>query len=300
MKLQQQEKQVVVSDYAAGVAAAILGVLAVSTSAVLIRLAGSVSPFEIAFWRLVTATLVLLPITFLTRGFVNIKQIGLKRLLLYGGALAAHFVAYNAALQFAPVAHVLPLLYTSTIMLAIFSAVLLRESLGSRQVVGIIVVLFGVAILAGFEPQFTWRTAVGDGLALASAAAYAAYSLIGRRERARLPLLGYATSVYGFAALWVFPFALLAAIRSGVALDRYDSQVVLALLALGLIPNAMGHTLYNASVRRLNPALTNVLFTQEITGGVILAWLILGEAASLNAVIGAAIMLVGLVLVLLR
>jgi drug/metabolite transporter (DMT)-like permease len=83
-------------------------------------------------------------------------------------------------------------------------------------------------------------------------------------------------------------------------LDRYDLRVVLALLGLGLVPNTLGHTLYNAAVRRLNAAVANVIFTQEMTGAIILAWLILGEVPSVNALVGASIMLVGILLVLLR
>lgn len=288
------------SDTAVGLVTALLGVFAVSTSAVLIRLAGSISPFEIAFWRLVIATLALLPLAIWTGGLRAIRALGVPRLLLYGGTLAAHFVTYNAALQFSPVAHVLPLLYTSAIMLAILSAVFLRESLRRGQVMGIVIVLVGVSILAGFEPRFSWRIAVGDLLALGSAAAYAAYSLIGRRERTRLPLLGYAVTVYGVAAILVMPLAVVSAVASGAPLGRYDLQVSLALVGLGLVPNTLGHTLYNASVRRLNAAVTNVIFTQEMTGAILLAWLALGEVPSSNAIAGALVMLVGILLVLLR
>ncbi|MCM8747311.1 DMT family transporter [Thermomicrobium sp. CFH 73360] len=287
-------------DYVIGLGFALFGVLAVSTSAVLIRLAEGVSAFEIAFWRLVVATSVLLPFIRPSRALDAMRSVGWMRLALYGGTLAVHFVAYNAALRFAPVAHVLPLLYTSTIMLAALSALALREPLRRAQLIGIVLVLAGVVVLAGFEPKFNARIALGDGLALVSAAAYAAYSLVGRRERTRLPLFVYAVAVYGFAALWVLPFALVAAVQSGAGLARYDWNVILALLGLGLIPNTLGHTLYNASVRRLNAAVANVIYTQEMTGAIILAWLILGEIPSTNAVVGAAIMLLGILLVLLR
>ncbi|ACM06250.1 DMT family transporter [Thermomicrobium roseum] len=287
------------NDFVIGLGFAVAGVLAVSTSAVLIRLAGSVSAFEIAFWRLLVATLALVPVALATRTLGAVRSLGWPRLAIYGATLAVHFVAYNAALQFAPVAHVLPLLYTSTIMLAILSAFLLKESLRPRQIAGIVIVLSGVVVLTGFEPRFGLRIAIGDGLALLSAAAYAAYSLVGRRERARIPLLAYAIAVYGSAAVWVFPFALLAALSAGASVARYDWQVVAALLGLGLIPNTLGHTLYNASVRRLNAAIANVIYTQEMTGAILLAWLILGEVPGVNAVVGAIIMLVGILFVLL-
>ncbi|MCS7246364.1 MAG: DMT family transporter [Thermomicrobium sp.] len=294
------EREQRTSDFVVGLVLAVIGVLAVSTSAVLIRLAQGISAFEIAFWRLAIATMVLLPFVRTSEAIAALSTVGWRRVLLYGATLAVHFVAYIAALQFAPVAHVLPLLYTSTIMLAGLSALLLRESLRPMQLLGIGIVLVGVTVLAGFEPRFDWRIAIGDALALVSAAAYAGYSLVGRRERGRLPLLVYAVAVYGFAALWVLPFAVLAAVESGTVVARYEWNVILALLGLGLIPNTLGHTLYNASVRRLNAAIANVVYTQEMTGAILLAWLTLGEIPSLNAIVGAAIMLVGILLVLLR
>lgn len=287
-----------------GVGLALVAVLSVATSAVFIRLAGQVSPFEIAFWRLVVASAVLAPLVWLTRAWPSIRAVGLKRFALYGAVLAAHFVTYNLGLRYAPVAHVLPLVYTSTIFIAVLSAVVLREPLRRAQLGGIAVVILGAGILAGFEPQLNARVLLGDGFALLSAVTFALYSMVGRQQRQRVPLFGYAVGVYATAALWTAPLAVLAAwsaFDEWAAIGaRYSLQVILSLLALGLIPNAIGHTLYNASVRRLNAAVANVLFTQEVTGAILLAWLILGEVPSTNALIGAAVMLAGILVVLLR
>lgn len=286
-----------------GVLLALVAVLSVSTSAVFIRLAGDVSPFEIALWRLVVAALVLSPAVLATRSWSAMRALGLRRFALYGAILSAHFVSYNLGLRYAPVAHVLPLIYTSTIFLAVLSALLLREPLRRAQLAGIAVVVVGAGILAGFEPALDSRILLGDAFALVSAVTFAFYSLAGRMQRQRVPLFGYAVGVYGMAALWTLPLALAGALAGGegdLGLHRYSPQVMLALLGLGLIPNAVGHTLYNASVRRLHAAVANVLFTQEVTAAIVLAWVILGEVPSLNALVGAAVMLVGIMVVLLR
>lgn len=277
---------------ARGIALALLAVASVSTSAVLIRLAGEVSAYEIAFWRLVVAATILTP-PMLARGeWPATKALGARRFSLYGAILAAHFIFYNLALRYSPIAHVLPILYTSTIFVAILSALVLGERLRPRQLAGIGIVLVGVVILAGFDPAFSTTTLLGDGLALLSAIAFALYSLVGRRERSRVPLLGYAVGVYALAALWTAPLAL------SLSRGGYTLAVVLALFGLGLIPNALGHTLYNASLRRLNATVANVLFTQEITGAILLGWLVLGEEPTTNALIGAVVMVLGIIAVL--
>ena len=52
------------------------------------------------------------------------------------------------------------------------------------------------------------------------------------------------------------------------------------MLALGLIPLGLGHTLYNAALHRAPAATVNTIATQEVTFGVLLAWLLLGEPPS--------------------
>ncbi len=70
-----------------------------------------------------------------------------------------------------------------------------------------------------------------------------------------------------------------------------------AVVALALFPLALGHTLYMAALRRLHSSILNLIATQEVTGGILLAWLLLGETPR-NALAGAAIRLLGVGLVL--
>ena len=98
----------------------------------------------------------------------------------------------------------------------------------------------------------------------ASAITFGLYSVAGRYERAIRALLPYAARVYGAAALWLLPAAALAwpARPGAVSAGRWA-----AIVALGLLPLALGHTLYNASLRRIPATTVNVIATQEVTGG---------------------------------
>ncbi len=130
-----------------------------------------------------------------------------RRLLPIGLIAAVHFLAFIASLYCATVAHCLTLTYTARLFLAALSRALPRERLPRRALIGIIVGLAGVAVLAGFEPHLTRRMLTGDLLALAAGLAFALYSLFGRRERARLPLLTYASWVYLTAGVATAPSA---------------------------------------------------------------------------------------------
>jgi drug/metabolite transporter (DMT)-like permease len=71
-----------------------------------------------------------------------------------------------------------------------------------------------------------------------------------------------------------------------------------AVVALALFPLALGHMLYNAALRRLHASILNLIATKEVTGGILLAWLLPPEVPSWNAMVGADLTLIGVGLVL--
>jgi len=98
---------------------------------------------------------------------------------------------------------------------------------------------------------------------------------IGRRK-----YLGVTVSVLGIAIL------------AGLEPQLTGQMVIGDLLALG-------HTLYNAALRRTHATYVNLIATQEVTGGIILGYLFLGEVPTLSSFLGAVITLAGIVRVLI-
>jgi drug/metabolite transporter (DMT)-like permease len=260
------------------------------------------SAIEIAFWRLTIATVMVAIMGLITHQPLWLTRQQVPRFLLYGLVTALHFVFYIASLSFTTIAHSLAIVYTSPIFVALFSVLVLRESLSLRKYLGIGVAILGIAILAGFQPHYTACSlqgmghcmVLGDGLALLSAICYAIYSIAGRGERERHPLFRYTTNVYGLAALWLLPATLFFAFR-----HAYPLRAIGAVLALGVFPLGLGHTLYNASVRHIHATYSNLIATQEVTLGVLFGMIFLHQFPTLNAYIGGGIALVGIIAVLL-
>ncbi len=257
------------------------------------RLAAPYSAFEITFGRMAVASLCVLALARATGVRLDYRREELGRLALYGLITALHFFLYVWSLDYTSIAHSLALVYTAPVFVTLFAAALLREPIDPRRYVGIPIVVLGVAVLAGMEPRLDARMALGDLLAVGSAVCFGLYSVAGRRERDRQPLLRYAGAVYGGAALWLLPPALLA------THGWRGLGPTAAIAALGVFPLGIGHTLYNASLRRVHATYVNLIATQEVTGGILLGWLLLGEVPSTAAAIGAAITLVGVAVVLL-
>lgn len=277
-----------------------IAVLFFATSPVFIRWSQPFTAVEIAFWRLAIAAILVASLGLLTRQRLLIRRQGIPRFLLYGLVTALHFFFYIASLTYTTTAHSLAITYTSPIFVTLFSTLFLRESLARRKLLGIFIAVLGVAIMAGFEPHYTTCSLhgqcmwLGDSLALLSALCYGIYSIIGRSERDRHPLFRYTTYVYGIAALWLLPLTLLSAFQ-----HPYPLPAIGAIFALGIFPLGLGHTLYNAALRKIHATYANLIATQEVTLGIAFSIIFLHDIPSLTAIIGVLITLTGILSVLI-
>ncbi len=281
-------------DARLGLLYAVIAVLFFSTSPIFIRWAQTISSYEIAFWRLTTAALTVAGMMLITGERWYVPRVEWRKFLLFGLITALHFLFYIASLAFTTIAHSLAIVYTAPIFVTLFSAVFLKEPIPRRKWGGVLITVLGIGILAGFQPDFNQRMLIGDLLALGSAITFGFYSIAGRSQRHQYSLFTYAMTTYGAAALWALPAAALTWTPGG-----YTPKTVLSILGMGVIPLGLGHTLYNAALRRLHASYVNIIATQEVTGGVILGALLLGEIPGINEIIGILVALMGIFLVML-
>jgi drug/metabolite transporter (DMT)-like permease len=277
-----------------GVWFAVAAVSFFSTTPVLILWAAPLSPCAITIGRLGAAALAIGLLARLNRQPLFPRRADLPLFGAIGLITALHFLCYIAALSFTTIAHALAITYTAPIFVTLFSAIFLKEPIAPRKWLGVLVAVAGITILAGFDPRMNGRMLIGDLLALGAAVAFGLYSVAGRSQRDRYGLLTYAGSVYGLAALWMLPAVVLSFNPTDLPL-----RALLAVLAAGLLPLATGHTLYNAALRRTHATIVNLIATQEVTGGMILGALFLGQIPQANEIVGALVALVGIALVLI-
>ena len=270
-----------------------LAVLFFSISPVLVRWAAeSLSSYEIAAGRLLLAGALVLSVAAL-RGESFVSLARWPMYVVIGLVAAVHFGAYIASLNFTTIAHSLALVYTAPIFSALLSWWVLGETLRPRQWLGIVIAVAGVAIMAGFEPHFDRTMLIGDALALLSAITFAVYSIAGRRQRHQASLLVYAGAVYLAGGLRLLPLA-----AANFSAGGYTLLAVISVAALAVFPLGVGHTLYNAALRRMRATTVNLIATQEVTGGILLGVLLLGEIPSLATLVGIIVTLAGIILVL--
>jgi drug/metabolite transporter (DMT)-like permease len=260
-----------------------------STAGPVARLAGGLQPVQIAFWRVAVGAAAVFCLALASGQGVRIAPRDAPRLLAYGAVLGLHFYLYISSLYRTSLDHALVLVNTAPVWSVVLSRIALRESFPASKIPGILVAIAGTAWLVGFDPAGGRASLAGDAMGLVSALAYAVYAVAGRRERERYRLLTYASWVYLGAALSLALVAPKSTVLSPVPPGAWPP-----LLALALLPTTLGHTLFNASIRNIHAAVANLIATQEVSGGMILGWLMLGETPSRVALIAWPVVLAGI------
>ena len=120
----------------------------------------------------------------------------------------------------------------------------------------------------------------------------AVYFLVGASARRKLSLFAYVWPVYASAALLLFSAGAL----TGTPLGGFSSTSFAYMFLLGLIPQCVGHTTYNWSLRWLSPGLVALIGLFEPIGASVLAYLILHESPGTTTLLGGGIILAGIYL----
>ena len=176
------------------------------------------------------------------------------------------------------------------VIVAIVESALGRHALGRAGVVTTAMALAGLGLLAGFPGGGLSETAVlaGTAMALLSAAAFAAVTLLGTSPVPgldELSLNGFGFSLGGLALL---P---LAAVFSGGLGFRPDLASAGLLAALGIGPTAVAYTLYFRGLREASATTAALLTLIEPLTAAALAALVLGQRLSATGIAGAVMLL---------
>lgn len=289
-------------------AALLIGILAVSTASIFIRFAQKDAPsLIIAAYRLVLASLVLLPFA-LWRHRAELRGLGFRQIglaLLSGTFLALHFSVWITSLELTSVASSVVLVTTTPLWVALFSPIFLRERPNRVVFVGLFLALIGGTVVGladscslngngiscpSLVTFFHRQAFLGDFLALAGAWFAAGYLMIGRNLRKGMSLTTYTFVVYGASA--VVMIGIIGVARLPVT--GYSPPVYLWLLLLALIPQLIGHSVFNWALAYLPVVFVSVALLGEPVGSTILAYFFLHEIPNLMKLIGGGIILIGI------
>ncbi len=286
---------------------AVLGVAlaAVSFAAIFIRWADAPG-VVVALYRMLVAAAVMAPLTLRGLRRTPFTRVGARTTLLAGVMLALHFATWITSLTYTTVAASVSLAATAPLWVALLAWAFQRRPPSALTLLGALIAVAGAAVIgyadagaasggaasggAASGGAAGGRPLLGDGLALTGAAAAGAYLLLGRHAQAHgLGLQAYAGSAYAVAALVLAPLPLVV----GAPYLGYPSATYLAVIALALVPQLVGHTGINYAAKHLDTTLVASALLLEPIGAGLLALLLFREQPAPLTVVGAAVLLVG-------
>lgn len=274
----------------------ILGValLAVSGAAIFARLAEAPG-VVVALWRMLLAAAVLAPWTLQALRRTPLTRENAPATLAAGVLLGVHFAAWLTALKLTTIAAAATLVSTSPLWITLIAWMLWRQAPSVGVLSGILMAVAGGAVIAFWDVGVAGaeRALLGDGLALLGAIALAGYLLLGRAAQQRgLSLSAYVGVAYAVAAVSLVPLPLLL----GESYLDYTTATFGWIALLALVPQLIGHTGINHAMTRFNPVFVSTAILSEPIGAALLALLIFSEVPSGATVVGALIVLAGVLL----
>jgi len=283
----------------------VVGMVAVSTAAILARIAmgedaslssaapGAAPALAIAFWRTTIGAVALAPAAWRQRRRAPRLAATRRRQLLLGGlALGLHLLLFQGALTLTSVASTVTLNTMSPLFVALGGWWLLGERTSRRAWQGMAVTVAGALVIGVADAtggEVGAAPLLGDAMALGAAIAGSAYLLVGRQVRRDTPTSVYGAAVYGAAGVVLLPVCL----ATGTPLTGYSTTTWLAIAGIVVGPQLLGHTVFNLLLQVLPATTVAVALLAEPVGAGLLAWLLLGELPPALFALGAPLVLLG-------
>jgi len=273
------------------------------TAAIFIRLLRGVDVFSIAFWRLIIAAAALALILLGVRRTFNLELVrqNLRNLAILGVFLGLHFIFFVSAVQDTTILNATVLVNTTPIFSMFVSAYLFNSKPSRLAVLGLTISFLGICVIAladTFTKAETFGFSMhlkGDLEAVLAAVVETFYLNIGRKTRSQMPVLSTMLPIYLLSAVVVGVIS----VPVGASLAIPDQlSLILFLIGLGVLPTAVSHTLYFSSLSNLKSFETATMALLEPIGATLLGIAIFQEIPGVLFVLGAVLILLGLVFVI--
>lgn len=272
-----------------------LGIIGIGTSGPLIALS-AMPVVTLIFWRNLGGAIFTLP--FALSDLLN-KDRHHRRALamsaLSGVVLALHFIGFFLAMRWTTVAAGTALVALQPIFAALFVR-LLGGNIPSRAWLGMGVSFIGVILISGVDLSISWLAFKGDVAAVISASLAAVYMLLGSQAQKEIGTHSYTSICYFVCALTALPIALIA----GFEVFHFEGREWLILFGLIAGAQILGHSMFNAALKRVSPAIVSLIVFFEVPVSTLLAIWWLDQRPPVALIPGIIVILTGCILVVLR
>lgn len=260
-----------------------IAITSLSMAANLIRIADA-PPLIIGFWRLLFASLLLLPFA-LTRGKFLYEFKAKKKDFIFVVISAVffflHLWTYFFAAQNTKIANCMIIFSTNPLFVALCSYLIFKEKFTWRLVFAYVLAMFGIFYLLKNSLSLEKGLVLGDLSAFISAIFFAGYLISGKKARLSLANTNYTFLTYFLASLL---FGIVAYSQDNSFLD-YPKITWYAILGTVIFPTLLGHVLFSYLMTKMNLNLMSCGKLIEPVLASLVAFFIFQESLSQNTYI---------------
>jgi len=258
-------------------------------------LSGVVDPVSAAFFRFAIASMLLLAITIKRE---SLRRISRHQLLVVFALGASGIFAYNLfffnGLTLIAAGRASLIIALNPVFITIASALIYREPLPKRRMLGIVLSVTGaIIVITQGQPLSIFDSGIGRGelLIFGCVISWTLYSVIGKTAMKGLsPLVSVCYSAIAGTILLFF-----AALLQGdlAAVVSYPLTAHISLIYLGMFGTVIGFLWYFQGILAIGPSRAAVFINFVPVNGVLLATLILGEPLTLSLLAGGILVISG-------
>jgi len=170
----------------------------------------------------------------------------------------------------------------------VFAAILLKEKITPSKIISIVMALVGVVVILGNVSGAGHLE--GILLSLVSVILWSFITVLVRKLSKKYDPLAITTYGMLVAAIWTLPFAIY---DIGIAKTAaFSPPIIAGLLYMGVICTALAYYLWNKSLSMIEASRCGLFYPLQPMVSALLGWLFLGEAITTRFVVGA-ILIVG-------
>lgn len=269
------------------------GVFALSTSAIFVKLADAPSAV-IAFYRLLIAGLILLPLLFYNTNsrseFFQLTRKQWKQITASGLFLALHYVLWFESLNYTSIASSTMIVCLQPLFSLALDRLISNKNISKNALLGCTVSLIGCAIIGWGDFQISGQSLWGDILAFVAGGVIALYFFVGETVRKEISAITYSVLSYLISAF----ILMLYIIFMNNSFTNYTELTWHAFIGLALISTIGGQFVFNLLLKNVPASAVTMAILGEPIGTCILAYFILHEAITMQQFIGMVVIMLGM------
>ena len=271
----------------------VIGVISIALSAILVKLAEAEAGV-IAFYRMLFSVLLMSPI-FFTKYVHEIKLLSRRDWIfssIAGVFLAFHFILWFESLNYTSVASSTVLVTLQPLFAFVGTYFFFKEPLSVKTIISGLIAISGSILISWGDFKVSGTALYGDILALIACGLVTGYFLFGQDVRKRLSLITYTMVVYSISTICLFIYMIIGRESFG----PYSTMTWVWFILLALIPNLLGHTLFNWALKWVSTNVISVAVLFEPIGAAILAYFVFEEYLKATQILGGIIVILGIML----